>query len=154
MVSLQEGCTDSAHSLESLSRIKWKTFVGIWWSIPVCDYTLPLSRLWLGSHHLVNETLQTQWQRDRKLGPGGDGWDEGEVIPNEIRRRLSDASLTPLIVKLGRGDAIICHYLLVHEVAANYGDEIRMQLYLRVKAKEFDNVDSLVEMWRDYRLAL
>jgi hypothetical protein len=109
-----------------------------------------------GSHQLVNQTLQRQWglqqsQIERKLGPGVEGWDENAVLPNEIRQRLGDGSLAPVVVRLRPGDAVICHYLLVHEVSPNYGSEIRMQLYLRVKDKEFDNCQSMVEMWRDYR---
>jgi hypothetical protein len=108
----------------------------------------------------MNQQFLAQWneqhsreisERDRKLGPGEFGWQQGGVIPNEIAQQIKDGKLAPLMVKLRPGDIVLGHYLLVHEVAPNYEDEIRMQLYWRVKDQGFDNTQSLLEIWRDYR---
>lgn len=103
----------------------------------------------------MNNCLRRQWdeqaaqnipEESRNLGPGCGHWDVTAVIPNDVKERLNN----PFMVKLQPGDAVICHYLLVHEVAPNYEDDIRMQLYARIKSHEYHNTHSMIDMWRDY----
>jgi hypothetical protein len=105
----------------------------------------------------VNECLKRQWDEqtaqnvpedERKLGPGCGNWDENNVLPNNVKNNLS--SLERHAVKLNPGDAVICHYLLVHEVAPNYEDDIRMQLYVRVKSQEYHPMHSMLDVRRDF----
>jgi hypothetical protein len=93
----------------------------------------------------VNESLCAQWRDHQSLGPGIGNWKERDVFPSDVQLPV------PLMIKLEPGDAIICHYLLIHEVAPNYEDEIRMQLYLRVKSSHFHESESLFDLRRDYR---
>eukprot|EP01036_Dinobryon_divergens_P029993 gene29993-39175_t len=102
-----------------------------------------------GSHVKVGEKLRQQWDgslhfpvEDRILGPQpipGSTWSLEEVYGN----------ITPVQLKLQAGDAVICHYNLIHCVAENRGDEVRMQLYHRIRVAQHATA-SLLHTWHDY----
>lgn len=106
-----------------------------------------------GSHVKVCEKLRQQWDssaelpmEDRVLGPQpipGSGWSLHEVYDR----------ITPVQLKLQAGDAVICHYNLIHCVADNRAEEVRMQLYHRVKADQHGPA-SLLNTWHDYHPVL
>ena len=106
------------------------------------------------SHVLINEVLKTQWSKQeeldvpeslRKLGPGQWSWQDGNAIPNNILDNIE-----PVQVLLSKGDAIIAHHQLCHSVSQNYSDDIRIQLYYRLKHLEYDRVESLLDLWKDF----
>ena len=108
------------------------------------------------SHLLVNEALNTQWNKQeeldipeslRKLGPGEWSWNSGNAIPDNV---LDD--IEPIQVLLNKGDAVIAHHQLAHAVAQNFSDEIRMQLYVRIKHRDYDEVNSLLNLWKDFNV--
>ena len=106
------------------------------------------------SHTLVNEVLNKQWSKQeeldipensRKLGPGQWSWSNENAIPNNILD-----SIEPVQVLLNKGDAIIAHHQLCHSVSQNFSDDLRIQLYYRIKHVEYDRVVSLLNLWKDF----
>lgn len=91
-----------------------------------------------GSHLRCSTFFQSQWsaqesagvaEAERKLGPGhGGGWERGQFYPPKA---IEDIAPTQLCLQ--PGDAVICHYQLVHAVADNAGDDARMNLYWRIR---------------------
>ena len=106
-----------------------------------------------GSHLKVNEKFRQQWDssadlpmEDRILGPqpiSGLRWSLHEVHD----------TITPVQLKLQAGNAIICHYNLIHCVADNIAEQVRMQLYNRVRVNQYGPA-SLLHTWHGYHPVL
>lgn len=107
-----------------------------------------------GSHRRCSTAFQAQWDAQakagvlearRQLGPGHSvDWPAGHVYPQG-----AIDGIEPQQVLLQRGDAVLCHYQLVHCVADNTGDEARMNLYWRLSPANH-GLHSLVDLFADF----
>lgn len=93
-----------------------------------------------GSHKRVNQFLNYQHTKFGRIGRGDSlEWPITEYVPPGAIDGISPTQLF-----LNAGDAIVCHYQLVHTVSPNLNDNIRINLYWRLTHKNHD----VLSLWQ------
>jgi ectoine hydroxylase-related dioxygenase (phytanoyl-CoA dioxygenase family) len=96
-----------------------------------------------GSHFLINKELFS--------GVGLELGEANKIIEGKLPERLLKKLKEPLQLHLSAGDAVLCHYQLVHGVSENRnGFEPRINLYWRIKHINHNEKDSVVDLFRDF----
>lgn len=87
-----------------------------------------------GSHKRVNQFLNYQRNKFGCIGRGTNlEWSPREYYPPGA---IDGIPATQVL--LNAGDAVFCHYQLVHNVSPNLNDNIRVNLYWRISHKRHD----------------
>lgn len=76
--------------------------------------------------------------------------DDNQNEGDESKPNLGDA----VQVLLGKGDVVIAHQLLAHRVGINYAENIRYQLYYRLRHKDHDDLKQRIvhDPWTEFAI--